>query len=553
MKYNRTNLKKHVRIHFGLTQKLFILVAVPCVVLTLVLSLYSSNLATGLVMDQIEQKLSISTSGIRAIPNIYNFSNYGIEVFWYDQNEIKYATREDAVGEAVPADVTENVFNQGHIYFSENMEVAGVKYCAYFTPFDSKKKTVGELNGSADTVLFAGMLRTDVDKSIFDVQLKLLIISIAICLVIISIGVIISRRIAKRLATSKEAVEKLALGELGHDFKSNLLEVGDETGEIYRGIRDLAGSTSAIVKNIRNVAGSLAKTSSVLKNTSDDAYYSTVDINEAISEISRAVSQQSDDAQKVNIMSERMGEVIIEVLREIKQLTKVSRGMEVSKNVTVESIEKLSKLNTSSVNIVRETYSQLEKTEKSMNEIRQVTEVITNISSNTNLLSLNASIEAARAGESGKGFAVVAGEIGHLASQSQMSAQEIEGIISNLIKDYAGMKEILQKLIEIIKNQSEAFETTSSTVEELSCGIADTLGGINQIGNKSNELEELRKNSIEEICSLSAIAEENAAVTQNAHNNVSTLSKVIEDIRNKSYDVVECEGELTSSIDAFKE
>ncbi len=96
-----------------------------------------------------------------------------------------------------------------------------------------------------------------------------------------------------------------------------------------------------------------------------------------------------------------------------------------------------------------------------MQWITSLTDVINNISAQTNLLSLNASIEAARAGEAGKGFGVVAGEIGTLATQVNKSALDIDDIIKkyNQNKSNAaladGYKEVENGMVQI--NQSSRY------------------------------------------------------------------------------------------------
>lgn len=101
----------------------------------------------------------------------------------------------------------------------------------------------------------------------------------------------------------------------------------------------------------------------------------------------------------------------------------------------------------------------------SVEEIQRFAQDIQNISSKTNILSLNASIEAARSGEAGRGFAVVAEEMRKLANDTKASSIKILEVLNVLLDSVTTMKE---QLSEQEKTQTQQLQSTQKLVDEIS-------------------------------------------------------------------------------------
>ena len=130
-------------------------------------------------------------------------------------------------------------------------------------------------------------------------------------------------------------------------------------------------------------------------------------------------------------------------------------------------------------------YSQTNRTNESSQKIREATNIISNISDETNLLSLNASIEAARAGEQGRGFAVVANEIQHLAEQSGASTNSIAAMVNELINDSNMAVETMGRVREIVLMQSKIVAETQNVVAQVIRAIENSIASI-AVGNSKS-------------------------------------------------------------------
>lgn len=125
----------------------------------------------------------------------------------------------------------------------------------------------------------------------------------------------------------------------------------------------------------------------------------------------------------------------------------------------------------------------LKKTNDTTNKAKDTDEIvgiIQGISSQTNLLGLNASIEAARAGDAGKGFSIVAQEIRKLSNTSKESINKIDNIIKEISEGINGIDTGLDKINGVSQNQSAALQQISASLDELNI----TVKALNELAVK---------------------------------------------------------------------
>lgn len=247
-------------------------------------------------------------------------------------------------------------------------------------------------------------------------------------------------------------------------------EVKGKSLEIKNLLSDANSYVGSLADSINTSADSMQVISSASKNTAE-----SVQIQKAVSDnITESLHFVVQETTEMSATSEEAMKVIAEGNNTVLALEKQSQTVADVNNSTAELTEEL---------------------QHRAAGIKEVVNTILSISSQTNLLSLNASIEAARAGEAGRGFAVVADEIRNLSDTTKTSAEQIAEVIDLLVENISRASANMQQTVEatkeeaeLIKNTSEAFETISQTVRTLSEAVEEINTRITEVENANAKL-----------------------------------------------------------------
>ena len=160
--------------------------------------------------------------------------------------------------------------------------------------------------------------------------------------------------------------------------------------------------------------------------------------------------------------------------------------------------------------------------------------------------------QAASAGENGRGFAVVAEEIRVLADQSTESAEKIKNIIEKLIDNSNTSVQTMKSVVEEIAHQNEKIDNTRNVFGVLKTEVDNVTSSIEGLAGKVEDLNGLKNSVTESVESLAAIAQENAAGTQETSASMVELSQIVNDCNQDTSKLVELAKELQENIGKFK-
>lgn len=234
----------------------------------------------------------------------------------------------------------------------------------------------------------------------------------------------------------------------------------------------------------------------------------------ALETLKAVADSNNDNAKNIEsqtVMTSNIQEMIITADSNASRMERIAGD---SLNMVSEGRKLVEKLDDKASNISamnEQVMNTINEFVKNAIEVRGITDKINGISSQTNLLSLNASIESARAGEAGRGFAVVADEIRNLADETQTLTAEINGIVETLENNASGTKETVSKVVASIEDEKVLIDDSMGTYvkmedmfKQLYESVTDTQKQLKQIVDSNNAI-------VDSINQLSAASEEVAA------------------------------------------
>lgn len=451
------------------------------------------------------------------------------------------------VGTQASADVVATVLQGGQTLFAENVDVVGRPYFACYIPLYNgadKKTPVG--------MIFTGMPQSDVESDIGAILLTVVIVGVFLTVVCSVIGIVVVNSMIRRIRHGAEIVEAVAEGDLTVAVNEKELRVRDEVGDIDRAIANLQKRLSDIVSDIHEMCKNVNSASQSLSGHAETSSAHLSQIDTAVNEIAQGAGTQAEETQETTENVIVMGDMIEKNNSQIENLNVNAEEMTKAGDSAIDTLKELEAINGKTKNAIDVIYEQTNTTNESAMKIREAINLITDIAEETNLLSLNASIEAARAGEQGRGFAVVAGQIQKLAEQSNESARKIEAIVASLIEDSDKAVETMNEVRQIMEEQSEKVDKTSSMFRQLKTGIDQSVNAVDVIAESTKEIDKTRVSVVDSCQSLTSIAEENAASTEETSAAVSELTGLMEKITSDSKSLKQIAQDLYEEFQFFK-
>ncbi len=409
--------------------------------------------------------------------------------------------------------------------------------------YDKGKKLISETIAE-----FNDLLQQWTDSQIIDaekrVQISFLIMISSSILVIISIAatfILLYKRL-KPLSQLSEMAEEISRGNL--DVTMIDANSKDEIAHLSRSFNRMADNLRNLIQTVKQASENLASSSEQLLASAEQTNEATQQVSSSIDEIATGADTQLRQVQDSTIAISTISDGIQAIATTSSTVAKASIETTNKAQLGESAINQaVTQMRTIEGNVTRTSHS-LQTLDERSKEIEKIVVAITAISSQTNLLALNAAIEAARAGEHGKGFAVVADEVRKLAEQSNQSATQITQLIQSIQADTQAtvnqmnvVSEDVLSGVTIIENSGIAFkdildsaQSVASKVQEVSAISEQIASSTEQVTASFEDVNQITELATTKTQTVAGLAEEQSASMQEITASAETLSKLASEL-----------------------
>jgi len=365
----------------------------------------------------------------------------------------------------------------------------------------------------------------------------------------ILIAMLVTYTFVKEINKIKSAMKSVADGDL---TKRIAVKRKDEIGVLENNFNEMVENVSALIKDVEVKTITIVNASDNISEIAKTTTETTNQVSEAIQSVSNGAVGQAESTANATKEVESLALKLQETRNYVNDINNMSTDTQQLSSKGIEMVNELivkaKKARSNSIlskDVVGEMVESIDK-------INYISDAITNITKQTNLLSLNASIEAARAGESGRGFAVVAEEIRKLAEQSKESTDEIKKIIVEISAKSNIVEKTLAESDELHMEQNKAIEETRELFNEISDSINMLIEGLRNIGDLNKKMDDSREAVVQRMENVTSISSETAAASEEVTASVEEVNATMQTLNEYTFELDEIANTLKEAIEKFK-
>lgn len=335
---------------------------------------------------------------------------------------------------------------------------------------------------------------------------------VSLICVIIPISIYLQGLKSRLVDTSHRIKDIAEKGDLSSRMNISTI---DDFGNIIGSVNELINKLSSMVTNLKGGTGIVSSSATALTDVSQSAVTALEEMKTAFSHIDTNVKSQNQYIVKANETVDNLTNDVENVKHHVQEQSAAIQQTSASVSEMTANIASVADLTQKADDVshklaaasvvgnesIKNAKISIEDIQSASKEVESIIRVIQEISSQTNMLAMNAAIEAAHAGEVGKGFAVVADEVRSLASSSGKSAKDIQLHIKDMIEKINIGAEAMDKasgafneISNHVETNVELTKTIAAAMEEQKTGAEETLRTTSEIVDAIQAIQQLTEN-----------------------------------------------------------
>ena len=326
----------------------------------------------------------------------------------------------------------------------------------------------------------------------------------------------------------------------------------NEFGDLENNFNNMVENMAVLIKGVEEKSGVIVDASAKIAGVSKSTTETVGQVSEAIQSVAVGASGQADSTQTATQEVENLADRLKETKAYVNDISEMSVETQKLSNKGLTIVDELITKGQRSIDNSKISKSVVSEMVSSIEKINFISDAITEITEQTNLLSLNASIEAARAGESGKGFAVVADEIRKLAEQSQQSTDEIKQIVNEITIKSQQVEQTMDESVGIIEEQNVSIKDAKELFNTISDSVNGLKEGLDNITQLNEAMDTNRNNVVSKMEDVAAVATETAAASEEVTASAVDVEQTMHDLNEFTVELDNIAEALKEAIDKFK-
>jgi len=338
-------------------------------------------------------------------------------------------------------------------------------------------------------------------------------LAVADALIGVLAGTSLSRYYTRHLKSLAAASSEMSRGDLTRTVH---ISTGDEVEELARSFNAMVSNMLNVVTEVKSTAQHIFASAQSLSTTAEEMNASTEEISSTVQNIARGAETQAEMANRTSEITRSVAHSTEEIADKAKTAASLASEVGVRARQGADdasaAMEKISQI-----------YHKVEKASSTVAgfreralQINKTVDFISSIAQQTHLLALNATIEAARAGEHGRGFAVVAEEIGKLAENARVFANQISELAEGINTGSAGVIETMNASLASAVEGRSVVSDVARHLEDIKQAVLTTVDRVMEISAATEKQARGAEGLVKAIEEISHIAENNAAGTEEA-------------------------------------